>query len=187
MLDELERLRGRLLALEEAAPIDGAVRPAMRVDSTRTIRWRNPSLVALTALLLVVVAAVAVSSGRGAGLPAGAVPALATPSSTGSGGLTRDEAVSRVRQEFTVASGGAAVVLGDLRAAVSGRFADVATGNLAGSVAAARLVWSITFDVTGEICPPVPGPCQTNVPGVLTVYIDYYTGEQLVSGGQYSR
>jgi hypothetical protein len=45
-----------------------------------------------------------------------------------------------------------------------------------------RLVWSVTYDVEVEICPPDGSGCWSPRPGQSQVILDYITGEFLESG-----
>jgi hypothetical protein len=142
------------------------------------IRWRvlsGTGLAILAAILLVVIALGGLAH-VGGGSPASAGSNLPT------GGLTRDQAVAKVREDFA----GSEVTIGQLIWAASGPFAGVSNGLLAGAVKPTRLVWALRFDaLSGPICPPDGAACLSSRPGVFTIFLDYYTGESLASGGSY--
>jgi hypothetical protein len=212
MTDDLDgRLRSRLLALEDSLPVQLVQGNSTNgPDRSSPVAWRalpGGALAMLTVGTLAVVAILSVAHFAGGG-PTKSLGTTslqsASPSSepritlgipspsavneqslgTSSGpsvGIARDVAVAMARSDLD----GGAVTLGPLRSAVSGFFADVSTGALAGAVKPDRMVWAVTFDATASLCPPDGSACSTSPPGAITLYLDYYTGEVLAGSGHY--
>lgn len=68
--------------------------------------------------------------------------------------------------------------------ASAGRFVDLEIDPGAGrGVEPNRLAWAITYMAQMTICPPNGGSCQPPQAGTLVVYLDFYTGEFLLSEG----
>ena len=50
-----------------------------------------------------------------------------------------------------------------------------------------RAVWGITYDSIATPCYPGGSVCESPRPGAVTVFLDYYTGDFLESGGSFPK
>ena len=50
-----------------------------------------------------------------------------------------------------------------------------------------RAVWGITYDTVATPCYPGGSVCESPRPGTVTVFLDYYTGDFLESGGSFPK
>ena len=93
------------------------------------------------------------------------------------GGISRDTAIAIASEHIT---------LDTLVSAEAGTFAELNDdANIGQIVKPDRLVWAVTFQGDMTVCPPAPGAaCATGVPGVATAFLDYYTGDFILSSGR---
>lgn len=92
------------------------------------------------------------------------------------GGISRNSAIAIARQHISMDT---------LVAAEAGTFAELNhNANIGQVVQPDRLVWAVTFQGDVIICPPAPGAtCATGIPGVATAFLDYYSGDFILSSG----
>jgi hypothetical protein len=90
------------------------------------------------------------------------------------GGISRDQAIAIAEQHVNFPT---------VEQAVVGRVGDLdLTGNPPNGIKPDRLVWRVSLIGSLEVCAPVAGPCSTHSPIMISVFLDYYTGEFLFTG-----
>jgi hypothetical protein len=90
------------------------------------------------------------------------------------GGISRDQAISIAQEHVNFPT---------VEQAVVGRVGDLdLTGNPPNGVKPDRLVWRVSLIGSLEVCGPEAGPCSTHNPIMISVFLDYYTGEFLFTG-----
>jgi hypothetical protein len=196
-MDEFDaRLRARLIALADAAT-QGETLPRGVGVADPKVRTRTALPAGLLALaVLVIVAGVAILPRLGGqfGPAAPATPsqspsALLMPTSTPlpatpsvapsplpSGGISKERAIELAGPHSSLAT---------FVSAEAGRFSELSRNSNIGPGAPVKpeqWVWAVTYEGNMTICNPL-GSCLSPRPGTLTIFLDYFTGDFLMSEG----
>jgi hypothetical protein len=71
--------------------------------------------------------------------------------------------------------------------ATSGWYRDFPPDLQVGTVDPSRAVWAITYDSVAAPCYPGGNVCESPRPGTVTVFLDYQTGEFVLSAGYFPK